>query len=298
MFGYIKPYKPEMKIKDYDVFKAYYCGLCKEIGKRYGELSRFTLSYELTYLAIFLSALSDEKIFFEVEGCIANPFKKKPIIKENPFIQYAADMNSILMYYKLLDMKKDEKNVLSDIIPLIFYSKFKIAYEKYPLKSDIIKKHLIELDNLEKEKCDSVDIAAEPFANILKEVFKYDGLDLNDTDIKKIDDIAYNLGRFIYIIDAYNDIDDDIKKGNYNPFIIQFNYTTENSLQMNSTKKEIDKWVSFDLTYTLSTIVKAYEGLRFKKNKGIIDNIFRIGLYMEFKRILEGEKTCEVHMKY
>lgn len=294
MFGYIKPYKPELKIKDYDIFRAYYCGLCKEIGKRYGEISRFTLNYELTYLAIFLSGLSNEKINMAMERCIANPFKKKPIIENNPFIQYAADMNSILVYYKFVDMKKDNKNILSGAMEALFRRQYIKSYRRYPYKAQIIKKYLDDLCKLENEKCDKVDIAAEPFANILKEVFAYDYLDVDKDSAKNIKEIAYHLGRFIYIIDAYNDMEEDIKRSNYNPFVLQFNY---NGMDYNI-KKEIDDWTNFNLTFTLSNIANIYERIKFKKNIGIIENIFKIGLFIEFRRIVEGEKSCKTHMKY
>ncbi|ADL69728.1 DUF5685 family protein [Thermoanaerobacterium thermosaccharolyticum] len=299
MFGYVKPYKPEMKIKDYDVFKAYYCGLCKEIGRRYGETSRLTLNYELTYLAIFLSGLSDEEIDIKLESCIANPLKKKPIIKENPFVKYSADMNAILVYYKFIDDKADGKATASSFLEVLFRKQFKKSYKLHTEKAQNIRKHLETLQNLEKGKCSSVDESAEPFANILREVFLYENLDIDEKDYKKVEEIAYHLGRYIYILDAYNDLKGDIKNGNYNPFIYQYNLTDKNGeIELNNTLKEINEWTKFNLTFTLSTIVKLYEQLKFKKNIGIIDNIFRIGLYMEFMRIMEGEKSCRTHTKF
>ncbi|MDK2805471.1 DUF5685 family protein [Thermoanaerobacterium thermosaccharolyticum] len=298
MFGYIKPYKPEMKMKDYDVFKAYYCGLCKEIGRRYGETSRLTLNYELTYLAIFLSGLSDEIVDMKLEGCIINPFKKKPVIKENPYVKYAADMNAILVYYKFLDDKADGKATASSFLEFLFRKQFKKSYKLYAEKAQNIKKYLTTLQNLERDKCSSVDEAAEPFANILREVFLYENLNIDDEAYKKVEEIAYHLGRYIYILDAYNDLKDDIKNGNYNPFIYQYNLTDKDNIELNNVIEEIKEWTKFNLSFTLSAIVKLYEQLRFKKNIGIIDNIFRIGLYMEFMRIMEGDKSCRTRTKF
>lgn len=299
MFGYIKPYKPEMKIKDYDVFKAYYCGLCKEIGRKYGEISRLTLNYELTYLAIFLSALSDEEICIRKESCVANPFKKKPIMKENPYIAYAADMNAILMYYKFLDDKEDDKSLNAALLESFFKTKYRKAYKSYLEKAEKIKRYLEALKGLEETKCSSVDVASEPFANVMKEVFLKEDLKIGDEDYAKIGQIAYHLGRFVYILDAYDDLRKDLKNGSYNPFIYQCNlsYKQTGDDELEHTLDEIKEWTKFNLTFTLSAIVKLYEQLRFKKNVGIIDNIFRIGLYMEFMRVMEGDKSCKIRTK-
>ena len=299
MFGYIKPYKPEMKIKDYDVFKAYYCGLCKEIGRKYGEISRLTLNYELTYLAIFLSALSDEEICIREESCVANPFKKKPIIKENPYIAYAADMNAILMYYKFLDDKEDDKSLNATLLEPFFKTKFRKSYKSYSKKAEKIKGYLEVLKSLEETKCSSVDVASEPFANVMKEVFLIDDLKIGDEDYAKVGQIAYHLGRFVYILDAYDDLKNDLENGSYNPFIYQYNlsYDKMQEDELEPMLEEIKEWTKFNLTFTLSTIVKLYEQLKLKKNVGIIDNIFRIGLYMEFMRVMEGDKSCKIRTK-
>lgn len=295
MFGYIKPYKPEMKIKEYDIFKAYYCGLCKELGKRYGQLSRFTLNYEFTFLAVFLSALSDENIIMKAETCIASPIKKKPVIKENPFIFYASDMSAILTYYKFVDIKNDGGHFSGNIGSFVFYRQFLKAKEKYPDKAKSIKGYLKELDRLEKAGCAKVDIAAEPFANILKEVFLYPGLKLSQENMRYIEDIAYHLGRFIYIIDAYDDIEKDIKSGGFNPILEQFNFNDETT---EAFKEKAMEWIYFNLTFTLSKISETFDKLELKKNREIIDNILKLGLYYELERIMRGEKACKTHMKY
>ncbi|RKL62519.1 hypothetical protein DXT63_10805 [Thermoanaerobacteraceae bacterium SP2] len=306
MFGYIKPYKPEMKIKEYEVFKAYYCGLCKELGKRYGLFSRFSLNYEHTFLAIVLSALSDESIDMKLEPCIAHPFGKRPVIKNNEYIAYAADMNILLTYYKFQDMKKDEKKFPGTFGSLAFYNQFKKARSKYPEKAFAIEQNLRALDALERERCASIDKAAEPFANLMKEILPYPGMKFEESIVPDLEHIAYNLGRFIYIIDAYDDIEKDMKNRSYNPILLQFGKQLKNneggdpggSFFRGSAKEEAKEWVCFNLTFTLSLIDRSFEKLEFKKNRGIIENVVKIGLYKELERIMKGDKKCKTRMKF
>jgi hypothetical protein len=294
MFGYIKPYKPELKIWEYDVFKAYYCGLCKELGKSYGQPARFSLNYEHTFLAVFLSALTDEKIEMRGETCIINPFKKNPVIKDNKYISYAADINVILTYFKFADMKRDGAALAGTVGCLAFSRLFEKARQRHPQKADAIRRYLEELVKLEREKCGRVDEAAEPFARLMKEIVLCPGVEFDDDKKAYMEHMAYNLGRFIYIIDAYDDLEIDIKSGNYNPILLQFGY---DGGPLNNFREKIREWLHFNLTFTLNSISEACSKLEFYKNRGIIENILQLGLYKELERIMKGDKKCKTRMK-
>ena len=291
-----------MKIKEYDIFKAYYCGLCKELGKKYGQLARFTLNYESAFLAIILSALSDENIDMRLEPCAVHPFSKRPVIRDNEYISYAADMNILLTYYKFQDMKKDEKYLSGTAGSLIFYNQFKKAQARYPEKDSAIKRHLDAQDTLEKQKCSNIDEAAEPFANLMKEILLYPGMTFEESTLTILEYIAYNLGRFIYIIDAYDDMHRDMKTQSYNPILARFGHGIKNENGNfhfpESVEEEIREWVHFNLTFTLSLIDKNFDKLKFRKNRGIIENVVKIGLYKELERIMKGEKKCKTRMKF
>lgn len=109
MFGYVTPDKPELKIKEFELFRAYYCGLCKTMGRSSGILSRFALNYDSVFLALILSSLCRENVRIEKEICFANPVKKKYVARESKSLEYAADINIMLMYYKFKDNWADEK---------------------------------------------------------------------------------------------------------------------------------------------------------------------------------------------
>ena len=103
MFGYIMPEKSELKVKEYEMFRAFYCGVCKSIGKRIGNLPRITLNYDTTFLALLLVSLSSDGVKVTRKRCMLHPTKKSNIVIDNQIIDYAADMNIILSFYNLKD---------------------------------------------------------------------------------------------------------------------------------------------------------------------------------------------------
>lgn len=288
MFGYILPEKPEMKIKEYELFRAYYCGVCKSIGKRYGQLKRLVLNYDSTFLAILLSAAAGESMGIKRERCIVHPIVKRHVIKNSAIIDYASDINILLAYYNFDDNRKDEGSVLSGAGMLVLKSGFKKLKSKYAGKCDIIEKRLEELHSLEKEKCNSMDMAAEPFARLMEEVTAYEPLCSTDNVREILRWIGYNLGKWIYILDAYDDIEDDIKAGNYNPLVCQYNCANETAAEF---KDRIREKVEFNLTFSLNRLARAYELLDVKNNNGILENIIYMGMLRKTQNIL-GTGSC------
>lgn len=288
MFGYVTPEKPELKIREYETFKAYYCAVCKSIGKRYGQTARFVLSYDTTFLALLLSSLSKQSIMAESSRCFVHPLKKRKAIVNDAFlIDYAADMNVLLAYYNLKDDVKDEKSVLSLAGAALLSRQAKKIKRKYEGKCLAIEQKLKELDELENRKCDSVDEAAEPFARLMEEILLTgEGLDNNDGSILKW--IGYNLGKWIYVLDAFDDIEKDIKKNRYNPFIFQYEYNGEPVAEF---KNRIRDKAEFNLIYTLNQIAGSIEMLDIKKNKGIIENIVYMGMLRRTEQILASCET-------
>lgn len=289
MFGYIFPDKPELKVKEYELFKAYYCGLCKAIGKGCAQEARFALNYDSAFLGMFLSSFKDSPEVMRFEKCIASPFIKKPVIKDSPVLEYAADINVILAYYKLQDDFNDEKSVKSLSLMGVFNRAFRKAVKRNQVKAQKIKKLLDELSVIEKAGCKSLDQAAEPFAKLTEEIFAYQPYCDNENSEKLLRWFGYNIGKWIYIIDGYDDIDKDLKNKNFNPIINQFCYNNE---EITEFKNRIKDNVNFTLTYTLSQAGKAFELLEIKKNAEILENIIYGGMYNKTLQIL-NKRSCK-----
>ncbi|NLE24608.1 MAG: hypothetical protein GX625_04575 [Clostridiaceae bacterium] len=283
MFGYVEPDKPELKIREYDVFRGYYCSLCKTLGRRYGQVSRLTLNYDLAFLYVLLDSMSSLPIGGKRQRCIAHPLKKRFIIFSNKFAEYTSDMNIILMYYNLEDKWNDEKNVMGGTGALALKRAFKKAKKRHPEKCAAIENHLKTLSNLERQGCDSVDEVAEEFAAIMREIFEC-GIIEDENDMKALGWMGYNLGRWIYILDAYDDIEKDVKHNSFNPLVTQYGFKGDNA---NDFKESIWEKVNFTLTFSLSELEKAYSLLAIEKNNAILDNILYSGLIVKTDKVLQ-----------
>jgi hypothetical protein len=300
MFGYILPEKPELKIREYEIFRAYYCSVCKSIGKSSGLLPRLTLNYDLAFLAILLSSLSNEKVSVSAQRCIVHPVRKKACITGSKAVVYASDMNIILAYYNLEDKVRDSSSVFAESAKILLKPAFKKIRKKYAGKCAIIEGRLKELTSLEKSGCNSVDKAAEPFAKLMEEIiFEPDILpavinECSDDNPESFENalrwLGYNIGKWIYLIDAFDDIESDIKKKIYNPFASQYAFTGPVE-KTDSFIGSIRDKAEFLLTHTLSQIARAFELLDAYKNKSIVENIIYMGMLSKTEQIL-GIRSC------
>ncbi len=217
MFGYIKPRTAELKVKEHEFYKSVYCGLCKSMKKRAGML-RLTLSYDFVFLALIRMAMTGDSCSFHLERCVVHPMKKRPVLDNNQSLTFCADASALLTYYNVLDKIADGgTDRLKGYISYPFARRIfkKISPDKELISS--AKEHLGSLSEYEKQKGDSADCAAEYFGLLLSDIFSH-GLDERNVAIAR--EIGRHLGRWIYLIDALDDIEDDKKSGSYNPLLI------------------------------------------------------------------------------
>jgi hypothetical protein len=288
MFGYVLPEKPELKIREYELFRAYYCGVCKSIGSRHGNIQRLTLNYDSTFLALLLSSLAGEKTDLSRERCIAHPLSKRIVVRNSSEVEYASDINVILAYYNFKDKWIDDRSAAACAALVVLKHSFNKIRKRYAEKCDIIESKLKKLDKLEKGKCDSMDRAAEPFAKLMEEIVAYKPVCADESTEKILRWFGYNLGKWIYILDAFDDLEENIRNKKYNPLIYQYNYAGG---CVNEFKDEIRQRVQFNLTYALSQLTKAYELLRLDINSNLIENIIYMGMLRKTEIIL-GIGSC------
>lgn len=292
MFGYIMPDKPELKMKEYELFRAYYCGVCKSMGRSFGPISRFALSYEAVFLGLLLAAVNKESSTMKKEACFANPFKKKWIVKGNKYVDFAADINVILTYYKLIDNWEDEKHIPSYAAKLLFKGGYKKASKANLDTDSAIRNALEKQSKLELDKCRSIDEAAEPTAIMIRDILLIGCKDSDASVQRTMEWLGYNIGKWIYTIDAYDDIEKDIKNDSYNPLLLQYNYKKQPVEEFKNTiKSDIER----DLIYTLSQAASSIELLGMN-HKGIIENIVYLGMNSKTDHILCKDcSQCKQH---
>lgn len=277
MFGYVQIDKMELKVREYMAYKGYYCGLCMALKKNYGQLSRLTLNYDMTYLILILTSLYEPESHCKQSRCIAHPQNKQLMI-ENEVSQYAAAINVLLAYNNLKDNWKDEHSVKSLLAMAPLKRAYKKASERYPHKNKVIIESLETLETLEKEKCNDVEKVASVFGGLMGELLVYK----DDNWKTYLHNIGLYMGKYIYILDAYDDLERDKKNKSYNPFLLceadDLKGYAEHLLQLN---------VSF-LDHEIEKLPLIHE-------KTILDNIIYSGMKNKMRSILDKDncKQCK-----
>lgn len=282
MFGYVYINKPELKIKDYEAYKGVYCSLCKTLGKNYGLFARFILNYDLTFLSLFIISQGSVCPGFKKGRCPFNPLKKcNYTVKAEDALNKGAALTVIASYYKLLDSIADgkgPKKLGAKLIKPIFshwHKKAKAAYKEY---EKIFREMFYSQLSAEKSPDVCLDMAAEPTAKMLSQVFKLEAKEKSEA--KVFEGFGYNLGRWIYLMDAAKDLQEDFKTKNFNPFIVK--YKTIENVDYNEVEAVINQ------SYYLLT--RAYELIDKNRFEAILDNIIYSGLALKQKNTLYPER--------
>lgn len=285
MFGSIKPIKEELKVREYEIFRAYYCGLCKRIGKKHSNIARLGLNYDFTFLAMLIDATFKGEDELKKARCLLHPLENKNIIINQNSLNYVSDLGIILTSEKLKDDWKDERD-FKGLLGYKFYSRITRNIElEYKDSIKIFSDELNKLAKLESDKTESVDACAQPFAEIMKKLFSPIWIDEKNSRI--LGQIGYDIGQWIYMVDAIEDIKKDFKKGLFNPFLNKEKPTAENIDQV---IKKVKFEMEDTLFFILGKIADSYELLEIHKNKGILDNIIYLGIRAKTEHIIDVRK--------
>lgn len=283
MFGYVKTDYPNMYVKDTVLYKAAYCGLCKSIGKTCGIKGRFLLNYDLTFFSVLLHNLCDLDMKIEKKHCIIHPISKRPIAATDSLTDRIAALNVILARYKLNDDVIDSGK--GRLARAFFGKAYKRAKKAEPQLDLIVSQRYGELLALERAGGDSIDRSADPFGCMMADIAS---LFLGELSDDATADLFYALGKWIYLIDALDDFDKDLKKNSFNVFV--------NAFPEADCKEELLKKFGQDVFITfggvLTQIAEATKRLKYKFNHDLTDNVLINGLREQTKKIMEN-KQCK-----
>jgi len=291
MFGYVRPNKGELLIREFSRFRSVYCGICKEIGNSYGQVPRIALTYDITMLGVLLNSLDIDEPVEEMQRCILNPVKKRPMQTHSQNLHRCAALSVLLANGKFIDEIQDGNPVIGNFGKVLLKKATHKASKEYPVESLAISEGLKKLREIEKNMNIQSDgnleplyeMAANQFGEILEIIFKqaFSSFFLQDPHreilIKGIGILAFNLGKWIFIIDAIDDYEQDIKTGNWSPFIYE---TKEKAHEialgcLAEYEKEIDQVAAL---------------LPYKRDAGIISNIIQNGLPFVRQKIFLHQK--------
>ncbi len=273
MFGYVMVNKPELKIKDFERYQSYYCGLCKTLKKSYGKRGQITLTYDMTFLVLFLTALYEPQTYIKKVSCMVHPFTKH-IIRVNAISEYAADMNFLLTYYKFLDDWKDDKSIKSLLASFAYRKKCNHLEAKYERQSKVVRNALQDLFECEKRQESNIDVVSRCFGELIAELFVYK----KDEWEKSLRKIGFYLGKFIYLLDAYDDLEEDKKKNHYNPFLLQG-------------ETNLPEYCKNILILMMAECAKEFEKLPIIEETDILRNIIYSGVWMKYEQVNHRKET-------
>ena len=282
MFGYIRTDTPEMRVRENEYYRAVYCGLCRSQGKCTGQCSRMTLSYDMVFLALLRLAISQEMPEIRYGRCLAHPLKKRAYLANCDALSYCSYAYALLVYGKIKDDISDErgkKRLKAKLIKPLASRMRKKALKSYAPLDEKIDKNLKKLAETESKKLSSVDIPADCFGDILADILSF-GLDGDAEIIMR--NIGKHVGRWIYIVDACDDLADDVKKERFNPLICLYG----NDKLSDSVKRDI----SNSLRLELLSAEPAFDLIDFGDKatiEGIIQNIIYRGMPDIADRVLE-----------
>lgn len=266
MFGYIIINKGDMKFKEFDVYHSYYCGLCQALKERYGKTGQISLSYDMTFLVMLLSSLYEPETIEETVKCIAHPFEKH-LIRKNQFSDYAADMNVLFTYYKCMDDWQDDKRFSRLAYAKLLKKAYRRICTKYGEKAKKMDSLMRELSQEEKRQNQDIDRMAGLFGDIMGEILAVKQDEWQDS----LRIMGTYLGKYIYLADAYEDIEDDRQKGRYNPLIKRYD------------NPDFEEETKMILTMMMAECCKEFEKLPIIENAEILRNILYSGVWYRYE---------------
>ena len=273
MFGYIRPCKPELKCKDFDLYRATYCGLCHILRQRYGWLAPLFLTYDSVFLAMLL--WDEEESFTPCSGrCYANPFRKKAMCPNSAALELTADESMILIYWKIRDSVRDERGLssfLARCIDVLLRPSYQKASTLRCEFDQTVREKLQELERLEEENCASLDRSADAFAQVLSAAIPEE-----NRQSRILKPLLYHVGRWIYLIDARDDLEEDRTEGRYNPILLRYQGEPD------------DDALSLTLSQSLELAGAALQLGEYGCRKAVLENILYLGLPLIQRAVFEG----------
>ena len=276
MFGYLLPNRSELKVRELERYESWYCGLCQSLKDDHGARGRLSLSYDMTFLAILLGSLYEDRVRPQTFVCPAHPLQRRTM-RRTPCSSYCADMNLMLAYYDYLDNWKDQKDPAALLQAKALQKDAQALAEKYPRQGQALQRYLQDLSACEREETADLERAAFLTGNLLAQIFDMKG----GLWAEQLQTMGFFLGKFIYLSDAYEDVEEDIHRGNYNPF------------RQICRDQDFDEKVKSMLLMQIAPCCQAFEILPLVRDAGILRNILYSGVWTGYVRTYRKRKGLD-----
>ena len=298
MYGYVRVYVPELKVREQEYYRAVYCGLCRSMGKCTGQCSRATLSYDITYFALVRKALLGETIAVKPRRCLAHPTRRRLVAESDDTLRLCAYLSAILAYHKVKDDRADERGmkrlVASMATPYLSSLRRRARRRGHTETDDRVAAAMQALRRLEDERPLSVDEPADLFGNLMAALLS---VDLSDDRAVLANTIGRHIGRWIYILDAADDFEEDVRRARYNPLACLYR-----DPDMKSLPRERRETLRLSLMQELAGLERALDLLDIQDDpdlRGVLSNILYESLPRETDRVLalDTPDGCDCNKK-
>lgn len=289
MYGYVRPVKGELKVSEYERFRGVYCGLCHELKRRYGFLCRFLVNYDFTFLAMILAGDGEQGTC--AKRCVSHPFRKTQCLAGCDSLAAAADRTVILGWWKLMDGADDKTFPASwgyKLACFLLRRAYRKAAKSRPAFSRAVADNLRQLQQLERQNCPSLDETADKFAAILRSIAAEER---DGTRQRVLGEFLYHLGRIIYILDAVDDLAEDVKSDSYNP--LRYRFHPEGGKLAAADEAEL----RISMQHSHNAISAALSLLPENVYSGIISNTVYLGLPAVTQAVFSGTWKASPKLK-
>ena len=270
MFGYINVNGRELSEDNKQIYQSYYCGLCHALKNFCGKRGQALLNYDMTFLIVLLTGLYEPKTSSREFTCMVHPMKKRTL-RTNEIADYAAQMNVLLAYFNLVDDWKDEKDYSKKTLAAMYEKDYLRVKENYPRQTGAVEYYIAKLSEYEKAGEQNIDLVAGLTGEMLGEIFAWK----QDEWYDELKTLGFYMGKFIYLMDAYEDRQKDDKKDAYNP-LRYLNVSDE---------KEYETLCRLMMTSMISECAKSFERLPILLNADILRNILYSGVWSKYEYI-------------
>lgn len=287
MFGYVRLCKPEAKIREYEYYRGVYCGLCRALGRCGGQCARLTLQYDVAFLALVRLALEGHEVAFGKRRCIAHPFRAHTEAKQDSAIDFCACASTLLTYHKILDNKTDErggKRLAAGVIAPVLKRNSRRARRLYPELDAGICERLARLADFEHSGEASIDKPALLFGEVMAFLLSFG---LSGSAAKLAHTIGLYIGKWVYLADAVDDFEEDVRRGRYNPIARVYG---EGPLPESAWETMKGAMIA-----SLMEAEKAFDLLEYSDGdmKGVVRNVLYVGMPNAADEILSKKERLQ-----
>ena len=282
MFGYLDIEKDKLVQGQRGLWQTFMCGMCVSTKRLYGDYPRMFISNDVNFFNVLFHSVTNADVTVENKRCFSHPIRKRSILQETDLTQKLSVANVLLTYWNIYDDTVDGGSVKKKTALRLFRKSYNRAKKDFPELDEMLQRRYGQLRELEQSDCKSIDRVAHAFAELSKD---FAVLVLGEQANEYLQTLCYNLGKWIYLIDALDDVEKDIKRRNYNPFVSCYNVKSAKDLS-----KRYDE-LQFEMFAVLNRIAQSYNDLNLKKYTCILNNVLFDSIRNKTKQILTRYKT-------